>query len=79
MEDTSKRSNEIRLTPDQEKEGYWLQESFGNLQVWHRKNQIALLLITPDINEKVRDVVERRRRDLKDVEAKTGWRPEEDR
>ncbi len=75
----SKSSSEIRLTPDQKREGYWIQESFGNLQVWHRKNQIALLLITPDINEKLRDVVERRRRELKDVEEKTGWKPEEDR
>ena len=77
MADGDKISSGIKLTPDQEKEGYWVQESYGNLQVWHHKNQIALLIITPDIDRKVQDVVERRRRELKEVEEKTGWKPEQ--
>ncbi len=71
-----KVSSSVKLTPEQEKEGYWVQESFGNLQVWHYKNQIALLSISSDIDRKVKDVVERRRRELKEVEEKTGWKPE---
>ena len=77
MSGSEKTSSSVKLTLDQEKEGYWLQESYGNLQVWHHKNQIALLTITPDIEKKLRDVVERRRRELKEVEEKTGWKPEQ--
>ncbi|MFQ5872590.1 MAG: hypothetical protein ACE5JL_02150 [Dehalococcoidia bacterium] len=77
MTGSEKASSSVKLTPTQEKEGYWVQESFGNLQVWHHKNQIALLAITPDIDKKLQDVVERRRRELKEVEEKTGWKPEQ--
>ena len=45
---------------------------------WHRKNQIALLIITPDIEAKVQDIVLGRIRELQEVFEKTGWRPEED-
>jgi len=65
------------LKEHQIKEGYWVQESFGNLQVWHHKNQIALLIITPNIEAKVQDVVEKRRKELQEVYEKTGWRPEQ--
>ena len=66
------------LTEEQIKKGYWVQETFGNLQVWHRKNQIALLIITPDIEAKVQDIVKGRIQELQEVFEKTGWRPEED-
>ncbi|MCH9036840.1 MAG: hypothetical protein IH860_05940 [Chloroflexi bacterium] len=65
------------LKEDQIKEGYWVQETFGNLQVWHHKNQIALLIITDDIETKVQDVVEQRRKELDEVYEKTGWRAEQ--
>ena len=76
MPDSEKASGLVKLTPEQQKEGYWVQDSYGNIQVWHHKNQIALLLISPDIDRKVRDMVERRRKELKEVEEKTGWKPE---
>jgi len=41
--------------------------------VWHKKNQIALLYKSPDI-EHVQEVVEKRRKELKEVEEKTGWK-----
>ena len=66
------------LTEEQVKKGYWVQETFGNLQVWHRKNQIALLIITPDIESKVQDIVKGRIQELQEVFEKTGWKPEED-
>ena len=73
---SGKALSSVKLTPEQEEEGYWMQKSYGNLQVWHYKNQIALLSISEDIDEKVRGVVERRRKELKEVEEKTGWRLE---
>lgn len=77
MAGTGNIPDSVVIAPDQEKEGYWVQETFGNLQVWHHKNQIALLMITDDINQKVQDVIERRRKDLQEVFEKTGWKPEE--
>ncbi len=68
-------SNEVKLTEEQEKEGYWVEQSGSNVLVWHNKNQIALLCSSPDIQSKVQDVVERRRKELKEVEEKTGWKP----
>lgn len=64
-----------RLTEEQTKEGYWVEESGNNVLVWHKNNQIALLCCSPDIDNKVQEVVERRRRTLKEVEEKTGWKP----
>lgn len=65
----------IRLTEEQKKEGYWVEPSGSYVLVWHHKNQIALLLASPDINRKVKDVIERRQKELKEVEEKTGWKP----
>ncbi len=65
---------EIKLSAEQEKEGYQTEWNGNNVLVWHRNNQIALLLGSADINKKVQDVIEKKRRDLKDVEAKTGWK-----
>ena len=77
MAGTGDIPDSVKITADQEKEGYWVQETFGNLQVWHHKNQIALLMITDDINQKVHDVIGRRQKDLQEVFEKTGWKPEE--
>ncbi|MFH1087584.1 MAG: hypothetical protein V1737_03245 [Chloroflexota bacterium] len=63
-----------KLTEEQEKEGYWAEQSGSNVLVWHRNNQIALLYLSPDIDRKVQDTVERRRKELKEIEEKTGWK-----
>ena len=65
----------IKLTPEQVKEGYWFEESGEYVLVWHNKNQIALLHNSPDIEKKVKDTIEKRRKELKEVEEKTGWKP----
>jgi len=64
----------IKLTPEQEKEEYWVEECQDRVLVWHKKNQIALLYKSPDIGRKVQETVERRRKELKAVEEKTGWK-----
>jgi len=64
-----------RLTDEQKKEGYWVELSRNNVMVWHHKTQIALLCRSPDIDHKVQEVVQRRRKELKGVEEKTGWKP----
>ncbi len=69
-------SAEVALTEEQKKEGYWVEASGSYVLVWHQKNQIALLYHSPDVARKVQDVVERRRKELKEVEEKTGWKPE---
>jgi len=74
MTGTQKVSKMVKLTEEQEKEGYWVEQSEGLVKVWHHKNQIALLIASPDIQRKVHDVVERRRKELKEVEEKTGWK-----
>ncbi|MBI3953629.1 MAG: hypothetical protein HY330_03865, partial [Chloroflexi bacterium] len=63
------------LSEEQAREGYWVETSGSYALVWHQKNQIALLSLSPDIARKVQDVVERRRKELKEVEEKTGWKP----
>lgn len=64
----------VKLTQEQEHEGYWVEEDAGNVLVWHNKNQIALLLGSADIERKAREVVEKRRKELREVEARTGWK-----
>lgn len=64
------------LAPEQTAEGYRVAEVNGNIQVWHGKGQIALLLPAADLAARVNDVIERRRRMLKEIEEKTGWKPE---
>ena len=64
----------VRLTEEQEKEGYWVEDCQDRVQVWHKKNQIALLCKSPDIDQKVQETIERRRKELKEVEEKTGWK-----
>lgn len=69
-------SESIKLSEEQIKEGYWVEQSDNNILVWNGRNQIALLYLSPDIGYKVNDVIERRRRELRDVVAKTGWKPD---
>ncbi len=64
----------IKLTKDQEAEGYRVEPLGDYVQVWHKNNQIALLINTPDIDKKVQEVVEQRRKDLIEVFEKTGWK-----
>lgn len=64
------------LTPEQTAEGYTVATAYGYVQVWHGNSQIALLLPSDDLAAKVNEVIERRRRTLKEVEEKTGWKPE---
>ena len=75
MSESQKISETVELTEEQAKEGYQVEYSGSNLLVWHNNNQIALLLPAPDIHQKVRDVVERNRKQLKEIEEKTGWKP----
>ncbi len=72
---TQKISKVATLTEEQTKEGYWVEQSGNNVLVWHKNNQIALLCCSPDIDSKVLEVVERKRKKLKEVEEKTGWTP----
>jgi len=64
----------IKLTTGQEKEGYWVEDCHDRVLVWHKKNHIALLYKSPDIDRKIQDVIEKRRGQLKQVEEKTGWK-----
>ncbi|MDY6916821.1 MAG: hypothetical protein SVP26_02575 [Chloroflexota bacterium] len=66
----------VKLNDEQQKEGYWTERSGEYVQVWHHTNQIALLIASPDIDDKVQDVVQRKRKELKEVEEKTGWKPD---
>ena len=74
MPDSQRLSEMIKLTEEQEKEGYRVEESGSNVLVWHHNNQIALLYSSPDIDRKVQEVVEKRRKELKELEEKTGWK-----
>jgi len=71
---TTDKTIEINLTDEQKKEGYWTEVRDNRVLVWHRQNQIALLLASPDIESRVRDLIERRRSKLKEIEARTGYR-----
>ena len=73
---TEKIRDKVSLTEEQEKEGYWTEVCQDRVLVWHKKSQIALLYMSPDIDQKVQETVERRRQELKDVEAKTGRKPD---
>lgn len=65
----------VKLTEEQAKEGYWVEQSGSNVLVWHKNNQVALLGSSPDIHRKVQDAVEKRRKELKEVEEQTTWKP----
>jgi hypothetical protein len=74
MADSQKPSQTVGLTEEQQKEGYWIEDCEDRVLVWHKKNHIALLYKSPDIDRKVQETVERRRKELKEVEKKTGWK-----
>jgi hypothetical protein len=63
--DNQKLSGMVNLTDEQEKEGYWVEQSGNLVKVWHHNNEIALLLFSPNIHHKVQDVVERRRTEFR--------------
>jgi len=69
-----KLSEVAKLTEEQEKEGYWVEDCQDRVLVWHKKNQIALLYKSPDIDRKVQETIERRRKEFREVEEKTGWK-----
>jgi len=50
MPDSQRLSEMIKLTEEQEKEGYRVEQSGSNVLVWHHNNQIALLYSSPDID-----------------------------
>jgi hypothetical protein len=63
--DDQKLPGMVNLTDEQEKEGYWVEQSGNLVKVWHYKDTIALLLSSSDIHHKVQDVVERKRREFR--------------
>ena len=67
---------EIKLTEQQKKEGYRVEQSGNGVSVWHHDNQIAFLLNSRNIDRKVQKVVERRRQEIKEVEEQTDWKPD---
>jgi hypothetical protein len=67
----------VELSEAYQKKGYWIEESGDYVLVWHRKNQIALLSMSSDIDREIEDTVARRIKELKDIEDKTGWKPED--
>jgi len=69
-----KLSEVAKLAEEQEKEDYRVEDCEDRVLVWHKKNQIALLYKSPDIDRKVQETIERRRKELKEVEEKTGWK-----
>ncbi len=73
---SEKIRDKVSLTEEQEKEGYWTEVCQDRMLVWHKKSQIALLYMSPDIDQEVRDIVERKRKELKEVQEKTGWKPD---
>ena len=76
MSGSQSMSETIKLTEEQQREGYRVEHSGEYVLVWHRNNQIALLLSTADIARKAHDTIETKRAELKEVERKTGWKPE---
>ncbi|MCS6803317.1 MAG: hypothetical protein RMM58_15455 [Chloroflexota bacterium] len=62
------------LTEEQQREHYRLVVDGDYVQVWHGNTQIGLLLNRAGVQEKARDLVERRRQELREVEAQTGWK-----
>jgi len=65
----------VKLSDEQEKEGFWVEQREGNYLVWHHDNQIAFFLFSPDIERRVEKLIERHRKDFREIEKKTGWRP----
>ncbi len=62
----------VELTGEQKQEDYWVEILEDRVLVWHKKNQLALLLASPDIQERVQELIQRKRQEFKELEAKTG-------
>ncbi len=75
-EPTTTAARKRLLNPEQQALGYWVERTKESILVWHGKNNIACLLPTGNVLEKVQGVVTRRIEQLKEVEAKTGWKPD---
>ena len=58
---------QIKLTHEQKMEGYWIEWSGDLVFVWQHNNQVAMLLATPNIQDKVQDVINRHRVEDKDL------------
>ncbi|MFN8534436.1 MAG: hypothetical protein U0556_12925 [Dehalococcoidia bacterium] len=65
---------EPTLTDEQAQAYYRLFVEGDYVQVWHGNTQIGLLLNREGVQDKARQIVERRRRELREVEEKTGWK-----
>lgn len=65
---------EPTLTEEQERDHYRLVVDGAYVQIWHGNTQIGLLLNREGVQEKARALVERRRQELREVEAQTGWK-----
>jgi len=64
----------IELTEEQKREGFWIEILEDRVLVWHKKNQLALLLASPDIQERVQEFIQRKRQEFKELEAKPGYK-----
>lgn len=58
---------QIKLTQSQKSEGYWIERSGNLVSIWRHNTQIAVLLATPNIQDKVQDVINRHRSEDKDL------------
>ena len=70
----SKERKMGQLASEIEREGYWFEWKDDYLLVWHKRTQIALLRDSPDIENRLRDTIEKRRLELREVYEKTGWK-----
>ena len=57
------------LTKKQENKGYQVEPAGDYVLIWHHKNQIGLLLKTPDIAERVRALVEKHHQEFESAIA----------
>jgi hypothetical protein len=73
---SAEQQTEPKLLPEQEAEGYSIEMAEGNILIWHKNTQIALLLNREGVEERARQLVEKRRQELREVSEKTGWKPE---
>jgi hypothetical protein len=63
------------LTAEQTAEAYRIVVEGGYVQIWHGNTQIGLLIDREGVEERARELVERRRAELREVAEKTGWTP----
>jgi len=61
---------EIKLTKEQKEEGYWVEQDGNLVTVWYNRKQVALLLFSPNINEKIQAIVERNKREFEEAQER---------